>query len=111
MEPFSQYAVAAALEQWKIPGLRWKRKIRKHGRRYHRLRCGSLQATETNEKKLMEKVLQEWIRSLVPEDDHKYGAGNVSIATGAKGKCTNVVTACATGTHCIGDAFPCHSVW
>lgn len=32
-------------------------------------------------------------------------AGNVSIATGAKGKCTNVVTACATGTHCIGDAF------
>jgi 3-oxoacyl-[acyl-carrier-protein] synthase II len=32
-------------------------------------------------------------------------AGNVSIATGARGKCTNVVTACATGTHCIGDAF------
>lgn len=25
---------------------------------------GSLQATETNEKKLMEKVLQEWIRFL-----------------------------------------------
>lgn len=32
-------------------------------------------------------------------------AGNISIALGARGKCTNVVTACATGTHCIGDAF------
>lgn len=32
-------------------------------------------------------------------------AGNISIATGARGKCTNVVTACASGTHCIGDAF------
>ena len=32
-------------------------------------------------------------------------AGNVAIALGAKGKCTSVVTACATGTHCIGDAF------
>ena len=32
-------------------------------------------------------------------------AGNVSIALGARGKCTNVVTACASGTHCIGDAF------
>ena len=32
-------------------------------------------------------------------------AGNVSIQLGLRGKCSNVVTACATGTHCIGDAF------
>ena len=32
-------------------------------------------------------------------------AGNISIQLGLKGKCTNVVTACASGTHCIGDAF------
>ena len=32
-------------------------------------------------------------------------AGNVSIAYGLRGKCTNVVTACATGTHSIGDAY------
>lgn len=42
---------------------------------------------------------------LVPKMITNMAAGNVSIATGAKGKCTNVVTACATGTHCIGDAF------
>ena len=32
-------------------------------------------------------------------------AGNVSIQYGLKGKCINVVTACATGTHSIGEAF------
>ena len=32
-------------------------------------------------------------------------AGNVAIDLGLKGKCTNVVTACATGSHSIGDAF------
>ena len=32
-------------------------------------------------------------------------AGNIAIKYGAKGICTNIVTACATGTHCIGEAF------
>lgn len=66
---------------------------------------GSLQATETNEKKLMEKGPSRVDPLLVPKMITNMAAGNVSIATGAKGKCTNVVTACATGTHCIGDAF------
>ena len=42
---------------------------------------------------------------LVPKMISNMAAGNVSIALGARGKCTNVVTACASGTHCIGDAF------
>ena len=32
-------------------------------------------------------------------------AGNVSIHFGLKGKSINVVTACATGTNTIGEAF------
>jgi len=32
-------------------------------------------------------------------------AGNIAIQFGAKGICTNVVTACATGGNCIGEAF------
>ena len=66
---------------------------------------GSLQATELNEKKLVEKGPSRVDPLLVPKMITNMAAGNVSIATGAKGKCTNVVTACATGTHCIGDAF------
>lgn len=33
------------------------------------------------------------------------GAGNVAIKYGLKGPCTSAVTACATGTNNIGDAF------
>ena len=32
-------------------------------------------------------------------------AGNIAIKFGAKGICENIVTACATSTNCIGDAF------
>ena len=42
---------------------------------------------------------------MVPKMITNMAAGNISIMTGARGKCTNVVTACATGTHSIGDAF------
>ena len=42
---------------------------------------------------------------LVPMMISNMAAGNVSIQLGARGKCTDVVTACASGTHSIGDAF------
>lgn len=42
---------------------------------------------------------------LVPMMISNMASGNVSIQLGAKGKCTDVVTACASGTHSIGDAF------
>ncbi len=32
-------------------------------------------------------------------------AGNVAIQVGAKGICTCIVTACASSTHCIGEAY------
>ena len=32
-------------------------------------------------------------------------AGNISIRFGLMGPCESIVTACATGTHCLGDAF------
>ena len=104
MEPFSQYAVAAALEAVENAGLKMEEEdpymvgVIGSG-------VGSLQATELNEKKLVEKGPSRVDPLLVPKMITNMAAGNVSIATGAKGKCTNVVTACATGTHCIGDAF------
>ena len=41
----------------------------------------------------------------IPTMISNMAAGNVSIQLGFKGKCTSVVTACASGTHCIGDGF------
>ena len=42
---------------------------------------------------------------MVPLMISNMAAGNVSIQFGLKGKSINVVTACATGTHSIGEAF------
>ena len=42
---------------------------------------------------------------LVPLMISNMAAGNVSIQFGLKGKSLNVVTACATGTHSIGEAM------
>ena len=41
---------------------------------------------------------------MIPLMISNMAAGNVAIHFGLKGKCINVVTACATGTHSIGEA-------
>ena len=42
---------------------------------------------------------------MIPLMISNMAAGNVSIQLGLKGKCTDVVTACASGTNSIGDAM------
>ena len=56
-------------------------------------------------KKLSQKDRAEVHPLMVPLMISNMAAGNISIQLGLKGKCTNVVTACASGTHCIGDAL------
>ena len=55
--------------------------------------------------KILEKGPARVNPLMVPLMISNMAAGNVSIHTGAKGKCTSVVTACASGTNSIGDAF------
>lgn len=43
----------------------------------------------------------------VPMDIPNMSAGQIAIFFGFKGPNTAIVTACATGTHCIGDALRC----
>lgn len=66
---------------------------------------GSLQSIEREYKKLLEKGPGRVNPLLVPLMISNMAAGNVAIQYGLKGKCINVVTACATGTHSIGEAF------
>ena len=66
---------------------------------------GSLQAVEREYKKLLEKGPGRVNPLLVPLMISNMAAGNVSIQFGLKGKSINVVTACATGTHSIGEAM------
>ena len=66
---------------------------------------GSLQAMEREYDKLINRGPSRVNPLLVPLMISNMAAGNVSIQFGLKGKSINVVTACATGTNCIGEAF------
>lgn len=105
MELFSQYAVAAAKEAVQDAALDMEKEDA------YRVGCaigsgiGSLQAVEREHKKILEKGPSRMNPLFVPLMISNMAAGNVSIAYGMKGKSVNVVTACATGTNCIGEAF------
>lgn len=105
MEPFSQYAVAAALEAVKDSGLDMEQEDPYRVGVVVGCGVGGLSVMESGEQRLLDKGPGRVDPLIVPRMITNMAAGNVSIATGARGKCTNVATACATGTHCIGDAF------
>ena len=105
MEPFSQYAVAAAKQAIDDSGL----DIEKEDP--YMVGCaigsgvGSLQAMERETQKLYEKGPNRVNPLLVPLMICNMAAGNVSIQFGLKGKSIKDVTACATGTNTIGEAY------
>lgn len=105
MEQFCQFAVAAAGEAIRDAGLDMEQEDA------YRVGCsigsgtGSLQAIEREYDRLKEKGPGRVSPMFVPLMISNMAAGNVGIAYGLKGKSLNVVTACATGTHSIGEAF------
>ena len=101
MEPFSQFAVAAAKQALDQSGIDMEKEDPFRVGVSVGSGIGSLQAMERSEKKLLEKGPSR----VVPLMICNMAAGNVAIQFGLKGKCINVVTACATGTHSIGEAF------
>lgn len=66
---------------------------------------GGMETFESQHVKLMEKGPNKVSPFLVPMMITNMASGQVSIAFGAKGPNTTVVTACASSTHAIGDAF------
>lgn len=105
MEQFCQFAVAAAGEALADAGIDMEKEDP------YRVGCavgsgvGSLQAMEREHGRLMEKGPSRVGPLFVPLVISNMAAGNVSIQYGLKGKSLNVVTACATGTNSIGEAF------
>lgn len=105
MELFCQYAIAASKEAIEDSGIQMEQEDP------YRVGCaigsgvGSLQALEREHGRLVEKGPSRVGPMLVPMMISNMAAGNVSIAFGLKGKSIDVVTACATGTNSIGEAF------
>ena len=105
MEQFSQFAIAATKEAIEDAGLDMAAEDPYMAGVAVGSGIGSLQAMEREHTKLLEKGPGRVAPLLVPMMISNMAAGNVAIAFGLKGKNINVVTACATGTNCIGEAF------
>lgn len=105
MELFSQYAVAASKEAVENAGLDMEREDPFRVGVCVSSSVGSLQTMEKEEKRLLEKGPGRIGPLLIPMMISNMAAGNVSIAFGCRGKSLNVVTACATGSHSIGEAY------
>ena len=105
MEAFSQFAVAASKEALEQSGIDMEKEDPYRVGVCVGSGIGSLQAMEKDVQKLNDKGPSRVNPLLVPLMISNMAAGNVAIQFGLKGKCFNVVTACATGTHSIGEAF------
>ena len=105
MEDFSQYAVAAAKEAMEDAGLDMEKEDS------FRVGCavgcgiGSLQCVQRNYVRIQTKGPNRVEPLMIPMLISNIAAGNISIQLGLQGKNINVVTACATGNHNIGEAF------
>lgn len=103
---FSQYGVTAALEAMEDSGLVSGENIDSD-----RLSVlvgsgiGGIMTLESEVQKAMEKGISRVSPFLVTSVIGNILAGNIAIACQATGSCLGLVTACATGTHAIGEAF------
>ncbi len=105
MELFSQYAVVAAKEAMEDAGIHMEQEDPYRVGVIIGSGIGGLECMEREHSKLLNKGPGKVNPLLIPMMISNMAAGNVAIQLGCKGKCTNVVTACASGTHSIGDAY------
>jgi 3-oxoacyl-[acyl-carrier-protein] synthase II len=105
MDKYCQYAMVAADEAVKDSGLDLEDIDSERLAVVVGSGVGGLGTIEQEHKKLMEKGPNRVSPFLIPMIIGNIAAGSIAIKYGAKGKCTSVVTACATGTNAIGDAF------
>ncbi len=105
MERFCQFAVAAAGQALADSKLDMEKEDP------YRVGCsissgiGSMQCMEREHSHQLEKGQERVSPLMVPLLISNMAAGNVAICYGLKGKNINVVTACASGTNAIGEAF------
>ncbi len=105
MDLFCQYGLAAAIQAVEDSG------ITPENTDYDRFGVmvgsgiGGLTVMESQIIKMHDKGPTRVAPLFVPMAIGNMVAGNISMKIGARGVCTSLVTACATGTHAIGEAF------
>ena len=105
LDTFSQFAIIAAKEAWNDS------KLDKETEDMERVGVilgsgiGGLETMEREMTNIHEKGPDRVSPMFIPMNIANMAAGNVAIELGAKGESIAMVTACASGTHCIGESF------
>ena len=105
MDKFSQFAIVAAREAWKDSGLDKEKEDMTRVAVIVGSGIGGLSTIEKDNRALVEKGPDRVSPMYIPMCIGNMAAGNVAIDLGAKGESISIVTACATGTHCIGESY------
>lgn len=105
MDRFSQFAVAASFDAIKMSGLDLEKQDLERIGVIIGSGIGGLNTIEEEEQRLLSKGPDRVSPLFIPRVITNMAAGNVAIRFGLKGMCTTVVTACASGTNSIGEAF------
>ncbi len=105
MDKFAQYAVAAAKQAIESSGLDLSKEDRERIGVMVGSGIGSLYTIEEEHKNLLNKGPSKMSPFLIPMLIVNEAAGQVAIIFGLKGPNSCVATACASGSHAIGEAF------
>ena len=105
LDPFVQYAVAAAGMSLKDSGLTINDGNENRVGVFTGNGIGGLTSIEKTHQTLLEKGPRRVTPFFIPMAISNMSAGQVSIVYGAKGPNLSVTTACAAGTHAVGEAF------
>ncbi len=105
LDKYSQFAMIASREAWKDS------KLNKETENMERVGViigsgiGGVQTIEAENQKCVEKGPDRVSPMYIPMAILNMATGNVAIDIGAKGQSISMVTACASGTHCIGESY------
>ena len=105
LDRYSQYAIIAAREAWKDSGLDKEKEDMERVGVILGSGIGGIETIESEQTKIIQKGPDRVSPMYIPMGIANMATGNVAIEIGAKGESIAMVTACATGTHCIGESF------
>ncbi len=106
-DPFTVFAMASAYQAMKDSGLVSGENIEPSRlSTYVSSGIGGFQTIQREVSKMAEDPTGQWLSPLfVPTMIADMAAGQIAIKYGAQGSCIGIVTACATSTHSIGEAY------
>ena len=105
LDRFSQFAIVAAKEAWNDSKLDKEKEDMERVGVILGSGIGGLETMEEDISNLIQKGPDRVSPMFIPMTICNMAAGNVAIELGAKGESISMVTACASGTHCIGESF------